>query len=94
MSLSISTTITISSEEASGILQDIFLSSFSEPAAAVEAMGADLALGKADGGDKVFYLGEFEGRETKTTAYLLHQSLVFRSAGGGVFVEVAVGTAL
>ena len=46
-------------------------------AAAIEAVGADVALGQADRLDEVFDMSEFQGGETQTTCNLIYHALVF-----------------
>ena len=46
-------------------------------AAAIEAVGADVALGQADRLDEVFDMSEFQGGKTQTAGYLLYHTLVF-----------------
>ena len=63
-------------------------------AGAVEAVGADVAFGQADGFDDVFEGAEAERRQPETAAYLFDHAGVFRRVGGGVGFEVAVVAAL
>ena len=45
-------------------------------AAAIEAVGADVALGQADRLDEVFDMSELQGGETQTTGNLLYHALI------------------
>lgn len=65
-----------------------------EIAAAVEAMGAYLLFGQADGADERFYLVELHAAEFKTLAYLFHHTFVFGRTGCGVLIQILVGIAL
>ena len=47
-------------------------------AAAVETVGADLALGQADRLDEVFDMSELQGGETQAAGNLLYHALIFR----------------
>ena len=45
-------------------------------AAAIEAVGADVALGQTDRLDEVFDMSELQGGETQATGNLLYHALI------------------
>ena len=51
-------------------------------------MGAEFALGQADGIDEGVHGVELQRCEVEAAAYLLHQALILGCAGGRVLVEV------
>ncbi len=65
----------------------------SEAAATVETVGADLALGDSDCGDKIFEGSKFQRGEVVAFAYLLYHGFVLGCAGSGILLEVGVGVA-
>lgn len=56
-------------------------------AAAVEAVGAYLALGHADALYEVFNLGELQAGESQATPDFLNHTLVFGRVGSGILLE-------
>ena len=67
--------------------------SASAASAAVEAVGAELALGQSDGLDQGFEFVEAEGGEAEPLADDFDQLAVFGRVGGGVACQVLVGIA-
>ena len=53
-----------------------------EVAGAIEAVGAELTLGQADGLDEGLHGVELQRGEVETLANLLHQTFILRCAGG------------
>lgn len=62
----------------------------SEAARAVEAMGAELALGQADGLDKIFERVKLQRSKAKALAYNLNHALVFWRARFGILLKILV----
>ena len=60
----------------------------------VEAVGAELALGQADGIDKGIHGVELQRGEVEAAADFLYQALILRCTGSRVFVEVLAIVAL
>ena len=63
-------------------------------AGAVEAVGADLALGHADALDEVFELGKLQGGESEATGYLGDHALVLGRIGLCVLLQISLVVAL
>ena len=63
-------------------------------AGAVEAVGADLALGHANALDEVFELGKLQGGESETTGYLGDHALVLGRIGLCVLLQISLVVAL
>ena len=61
---------------------------------AIEAVGAELALGQADGLYERLKLVEFERGEVQLAADLLHHALIFGRIGLGVFLQILILVAL
>lgn len=59
-------------------------------AAAVEAVGADLALGQPDCFDNVFERAETERAQTETTADFFNEAVVLGRTGARICFEVGV----
>ena len=57
-------------------------------AAAIEAVGADLAFGHANGLDKILEFGKLQRGQSQTTGYLLHHLLIFRRVGSGIAFQM------
>ena len=54
---------------------------------AVEAVGANLAFGQANGLDEVLELGKFEAAEVEAACYLAYHALIFGRVGLGIFLQ-------